>query len=254
MAEKKAVAKKEENLPAAIDFGADVGAGFEDADSQSFAIPILSVLQSGSPQCKRSRAEYIEGASEGALLNSVTQSIYDGEKGVLVVPCYYNRTINEWYPRDSKDGEGLVAVHNTADGEALLADSHEGPKGERMTEKGTVLNDTRNHYVLVIDEKTGAAQPMFFPLGSTQIKKSKRWMSLMNGIVFPENQQPKPMFSQIYRITTVPESNDKGDWSGIKIEHETEVTDAGIYQAAKNFREMVRSGVAKPSDSEPEPF
>jgi hypothetical protein len=63
--ETKEVAVKEPApLPAVIDFTADAGAGFEDADSSSFALPFLRILQAISPQAKKQNPKYIEGAEE----------------------------------------------------------------------------------------------------------------------------------------------------------------------------------------------
>jgi hypothetical protein len=50
------------------------------------------------------------------------------------------------------------------------------------------------------------------------------------------------MFSSLFHITTVPESNDKGSWFGWKIVREGFVEDTELYQAAKVFRDIVVSG------------
>jgi hypothetical protein len=54
-----------------------------------------------------------------------------------------------------------------------------------------------------------------------------------------------PMYSQIYRLTTVPESNDKGKWFGWEIERVGPVDRADIYQAAKNFAQQINAGEVK---------
>lgn len=244
---KNEVAKKEEaGVPAVIDFGADAGAGFEEADQSSFAIPFLSVLQSGSPQCKKSDGAYIKGAEEGMLYNNVTQEIFDGESGVLVVPCHYTRTFNEWTPRG--EGGGLVNTHSSVDGEKLLTRCTKGEKGENITPDGTHLNDTRNHFVLLVKE-SGEYEPVFMPLSSTQITPSRRWMTMMNNIRI--NGVQAPMFSQVYKLTTVARSNDDGSWFVPNFEHVKQIDSVELYEAAKAFREQIRSGEAKPSDQSP---
>ena len=50
----------------------EAGSGFEEATSDSYAVPFLQVLQSGSPQCKKSDGKYIKGAEEGMIFNTVT--------------------------------------------------------------------------------------------------------------------------------------------------------------------------------------
>ena len=243
----KAVAKKAEaGLPAVIDFGADAGAGFEETDQSSFAIPFFTVLQSGSPQCKKSDGAYIKGAEEGMLYNNVSQEIFDPEDGITVVPCHYSRTFNEWKTRD--DGGGLVAVHTAAEGEALLSTCHKGEKGEDLTPDGTQLVDTRNHYVLLVKDD-GSFEPVFMPLSSTQITPSRRWMTMMNNIRI--NGQVAPMFSQLYTVNTIPKSNDKGSWYVVDFKHKEQISSPELYAAAKAFRESVRSGEAKPVEEAP---
>lgn len=245
----KELVKKEANLPAVLDFTADSGAGFEEADQQSYAIPFLQILQSGSPQCKKSEGAYIKGASEGMLFNTVTEQLFDGEKGVLVIPCHFTRQYNEWAPRDS--GGGFRGSHDVADGTELLTKATKGPKGEDVLPNGNILNDTRNHYVLIVKED-GTTEPALLSLGSTQIKKSKRWMTMMQNLRMPGGNT-FPMYSQIYRLMTTPESNDKGSWMGLKVEHVGTVQTQEQYTSAKQFRELVRSGAtnaAPPTDNE----
>ena len=75
-----ALKKKEEAaLPAmmAESFAADAGSGFENADKDSYAIPFIKLLQSMSPQCKKSNGAYIQGAEEGMLFNTVTEEAHE---------------------------------------------------------------------------------------------------------------------------------------------------------------------------------
>ena len=114
-----------------------------------------------------------------------------------------------------------------------------------VTDDGLVVDDTREHYGIVVDRD--AIIPVLICMNSSQIKKSKKWMTLMDGIRLPSHK-PAPMFSQIYKISTVGESNDQGSWAGFKVEHYRPVQNKAIYDAAKTFREMIRSGSAKPQD------
>jgi hypothetical protein len=60
-----------------------------------------------------------------------------------------------------------------------------------------------------------------------------------NGLYTP------PMYSQLYRLTTAPESNDKGKWYGWEIERIGSVEDVGVYQAAKAFALSINAGEVK---------
>jgi len=228
----------------------DVGGGFEQADKDAYAIPFLSILQAGSPQVKKSDGAYIKGAEEGFLFNSVTQDVVNGEDGVEVIPCYYMRRFVRWGARDAGGGfkgeflptDPLLAQAKEVDGKLLLAD----PSGAFNPKTSDILVDTRNHYVLVVTEQ--GYTPALISISSTQIKKSRQWMSKMDGIKLRRadgSMFTAPMFSHKYRLSTVPESNDKGSWYGWKVETAGMVDDPAMYQAAKSFRDAVGAGEVK---------
>jgi hypothetical protein len=54
-----------------------------------------------------------------------------------------------------------------------------------------------------------------------------------------------PMFSQLYRITTQQESNDKGKWYGWEIERIGPIEDSNLYLSAKAFAQSINSGEVK---------
>ena len=53
------------------------------------------------------------------------------------------------------------------------------------------------------------------------------------------------MYSQVYRLTTVAESNEKGKWHGWEIERVGPVTDMALYQQARAFAQQVNKGDVK---------
>lgn len=221
----------------------DAGAGFEDASSDAYAIPFLYILQSGSPQCKRSEvAHYIPGAEEGMFFNTVTGEIYDGQQGgVLLVPVHYTQRFVEWKPRES--GGGFVQEHPPTS--PLIGQTTKDEKNRDKLPNGNNLVDTRNHYCLLV--VNDSVSPVVVSMSSTQVKKSRNWMSKMNNMRIPvgNKMSPAPMFSQLWRVTTVPESNDQGSWFGWKVEHYGPVTDIKLYNAAKEFRDAVIKGRAQ---------
>lgn len=221
-------------------FAAEAGAGFEEATAASYAIPFLYVLQSGSPQCKKSDGAYIKGAEEGMLFNSVTKEIFSGEDGIVVIPCHYSHRFNEWKPRES--GGGFVAEY--LPGEQPI--SRKDEKNRDVLDNGNNLVDTRNHYVLIV-KADGSFEPALMTMSSTQLKKSRQWMSVMQGIKMRRGDQiaTAPMMSRQYRITTVPENNDQGSWFGLKIELEGIVQDTALFKAAMEFRDAVKTGAAQ---------
>lgn len=240
-------AKKQAELAMATAMQEDAGAGFEEASSTSYAIPFLQILQSGSPQCKKSDGAYIKGAEEGMFFNTVTQELYDGEKGIIVIPCHFSQRMVEWKPRES--GGGFVAEHMVGEHPATQKDD----KNRDILPNGNTLVDTRNHYVLI--QTDDGLTPAIIAMTSTQLKKSRQWMSKMQGIKIKGADgsfSPAPMMSRKYKLTTSAESNDKGSWFGFRVELEGLVEDVNEYNAAKEFRNAVRSGLAKPRQPDDE--
>lgn len=231
------VAVAENNTALAVmaaDFAADAGLGMEGADKSSFAIPFLSILQGLSPQL-----ETVDGAKPGLFINSITNEVF---KEVLVIPCAFQRRFLRWAPRS--EGGGYKGEYNPVDIETgKIAGVSTNAEGRLMLENDE-LKDTRNHFVLMQTE-SGAWTGALLSLSSTQIKKSKRWMSLILGIEM-RNAQGKPFnppsFSHVYKLSAVKEENSKGSWWGLQVEKVEPVGDAELYAKAKAFHNSVSAG------------
>lgn len=242
-------------MPFDIDLGHDAGAGMEGADKDSFAIPFLGVLQKISPQCDEAEAKYIEGAKGGQLFNTVTQQLYDGKEGVVFIPCAFQRRFLRWGPRGGENsgfkGEFLpeAVAEMRQHGEVV---EHEGrlyfplENGKVDEKKCDRLSDTRNHFGIVYDPETGSAMQVLLSLGSTQIKKSKQLMAMLSAVKVqgPKGLVTPPTWSNMVRITTVPESNDKGSWYGVKIAPEGFVPNRDLYDMGKAFHDLIAAGEA----------
>lgn len=237
------VATAEKNTALAVMMAGDSGGGFEEADQNSYAIPFVQILQSNSPQVKKSDGAYIKGAEEGMLFNTVTQELYDGVAGVIAIPCHYTQRFIEWKLREL--GGGFVKEHMATD--PIVSNTVKDEKGRQITPTGTQVVDSRNHYVL-IQSKDGTFSPALITMASTQLRKSRQWMSLMQGTKVKNAEgmfEIAPMYSRKYRISTRAESNDKGSWFGYHIELAGIVEDAAEYAEAKGFHNSVRTGQAK---------
>lgn len=241
-AETAVAVKEETNAALAMQHTEDSGSGFEETSSESFAIPFLSILQSGSPQCKKSDGAYIKGAEEGMLFNSVTGDMY-GEEGVEVIPCHYSHRYIEWKLREA--GGGFVGEYLPND--PIVGTTERDDKGRNMLSNGNQLSDTRNHYVLV--RTANGLTPAIMSLSSSQLKMSKKWMSMMQGQKVKDPATGMfniaPMFSNAYKVTTVPLSNDKGSWFGYDFALVGKITEAGEYNEAKAFNHAVKAGQTK---------
>ena len=79
------VTTKTNGALAAVNFEADAGQGLN-MTQDDLALPFLKVLGQLSPECNKRDAKHVEGAEPGMIINTVTNEIYDGVKGIDVVP------------------------------------------------------------------------------------------------------------------------------------------------------------------------
>lgn len=240
---KQELVKKVAQLPTTNVFEKDAGAGLEGMTTADLAIPFLSILQTNSPQLDRNESTYIKGAVAGQIFNSVSNKVYDE---ITVVPCAFQHKVVEWKPRGS--GGGLVAQYNRED---APEDVTVNDKGQMQRSNGNVLIATAYHYVLILD--TGEPEQAVLPMSSTQLKKSKKWNSLMaalkmkaqNGEIFTP-----PTYSHSYTLTTSGESNDKGKWFGWVISNGSLLQDSKVISLARQFSKSARNISLKPVSDE----
>jgi hypothetical protein len=236
------VAVKEEQanaLALVSTFEEDAQGGFDGMNQEDFALPFLRLLTNTSPEVGE-----VDGAMPGMIYNSVTGQLFDGKKGILVVPCAYVRQYIEWAPRGSGSGAPIAIYPATSD---ILSKTHREPgENKDYLDNGNYIENTANHYIMVVDEN-GVPSPALIVMKSTQLKKSRKWNSMMMSVKLPGKNglYTPPMYSQIYRLSTVGESNDKGKWFGWEVERVGSVEDMNVYQAAKAFATSINSGEVK---------
>jgi hypothetical protein len=224
------------------------GAG-QAQDASDFAVPFLQILQNLSPQCKQGHAKQIKGLTAGMIFNTVNSEAFDGQVGVVVVPCFYDTNFVEWKPRDS--GGGLVAVHDRKTGERLEAQAQRDEKNHSILPNGNEIRRTAQYYVILVG-KNGKTAPAIISMSSTQLKVSRKWNTAIAEATITVNgtQYPAPSFAKKYKLTTWLETKGKDDWFSWKIE------DAGflgaeekaLFSKAKEFYVSVSSGKVKAAD------
>lgn len=236
--------KQEAGAVAAINIEQFADEGFENVDSKSLALPFLKVLGQLSPQVTQGDSQFISEARAGMIYNTVTDELYDGAKGITVVPCYYKLEYIEWKDRE----KGAVAPINVYSADSdIMSKTTRGDDGKDRLENGNYIEETASHYVLVVEtDKTSTA---LLTMKSTQRKKSKKWNSMMmslrqkkkNGVGF---FKPAP-FTQRYSLKTVLEKNNLGSWFGWEIEHLGVVENEETMKAAFDFYESCKKGAVR---------
>lgn len=206
-------------------------------------IPFIRALQALSPQLNKKKPEYIDGAEQGDLFNTVTGQVWNGEEGVTIIPCYQVTKYLEFTPRDMGGGfRGEISPTNPV----LQQTTRQGSK--ELLPTGNELVKSDQHYCLVLDGE-GSFQPAVIDMKSTQLKVSRRWKTqiAMQKIKHPKTGQmiTPPLFATEWKITTVEESNDQGSWFNPSVEKVGLVGERDLMLEAKAFRDSVAAGEAK---------
>ena len=232
------VATKNEGALAVNMFEADADKGSQNMTQEDLALPFLKVLGQLSPEVNKRDGKYVEGAEPGMILNTVTNEVFDGAKGIDVLPVFYERKYVEW--QDRGEGKGApVAIHD-ASSDIMSQTTRDKSFKDRLP-NGNYLENTANHYVVVLGD---SPQTALISMKATQLKISRKWNSIMMGIKLNGKNGlfTPPTYSHIYNLKTVQMSNDKGTWFGWEVSKVGPVEDQGVYGIAKSFAEQVGKG------------
>ena len=239
MNEETNVVKKEKAGAIAISsFEVDSGKGLGKLTQEDLALPFLKILGQLSPEVNKRDGKYVKGAEPGMIFNSVTGELYDGAKGIQVVPCHYKLEYIEW--RDRGEGSGApVAIHSSSS-DVMTKTTRDASFKDRLP-NGNYIERTASHFVIVNGQTPSTA---LIAMKSTQLKISRKWNSMMAGIRLKgKNGLFTPAsFSHIYQLKTTQQSNDKGTWFGWEVSKVGPVQDSSIYQQARAFADNISKG------------
>ena len=238
-------AKKRNEISANM-FEADAGQGLN-MTQEDLALPFLKVLGQLSPECNKRDAKHVEGAEPGMIINTVTNEIYDGVKGIDVVPVHYKRQHIEWQDRGESQG-APVKIYEA--GDDLPSTTRDKFNKDRLA-NGNYLENTASHFVVVLGDNPTTA---LISMKATQLKVSRKWNSMMMGLKMQgkNGMFTPPTYSHIYKLKTVQQSNDKGTWFGWDVARVGPISDPGIYKIAKDFGANVSKGEVKVKHGEQE--
>jgi hypothetical protein len=227
-------------------FEADAGQGLN-MTQEDLALPFLKVLGQLSPECNKRDAKHVEGAEPGMIINTVTGEVYDGVKGIDVVPVHYKRQHIEWQDRGESQG-APVKIYDA--GDDLPSTTRDKFNKDRLS-NGNYLENTASHFVVILGSSPTTA---LISMKATQLKVSRKWNSMMMGLKMQgkNGMFTPPTYSHIYKLKTVQQSNDKGTWFGWDVARVGPISDPGIYKIAKDFGANVSKGDVKVKHGEQE--
>ena len=170
--------------------------GMEEVGKDDLQMPFIRAIQPLSPQIKKNDSEFIEGASAGDIFNTVTKEYWEGEKGLVVIPVYYQMKFLEFIPRAS--GGGFVSEIPANDPQ--IAEAQRDENNIEMLKSGNELVRTAQHYVKIVHDD-GGLESAVLDLKKTGLKRSRIWNSLMS--MQKIEGKTMPSFACMYRVTTV---------------------------------------------------
>ena len=223
-------------------FGDDAAKGFENMTQDDLALPFLRILGQLSPQVTEGDAKYVEGAKPGNIYNTVTSELFDGKKGIKIIPCYYKKDYPEW--SDRGDGPGAPVGIHLPNSPVIATGKRDGSK--IRLPNGNYLEETASYYVMA-ETKTGGYTPALISMKSTQLNVSKKWNSMMKTIQIPDGNGGfaiPPMHGVVYNLASTLQKNDKGSWYGwvVNMERIMGSEDKSLYIMCKDFNGNVSKG------------
>ena len=213
--------------------------GSQDVGMEDIALPRISIIQDLSPQHKKNKPEYIEGAEPGMIFNSVTSELY-GDK-LFVVPVYYAKEWLIW--KDQDKGGGFRGSFDTELEAARERDTFDDANDLEVV-------DTAQHYVLLVFPQPDGSfhtQEAVISMAKSQMKVNRKWNSAIR-------MAGGDRFSRVHTLTVVEDSNSAGQEY-----YNWKVTTAGfcpadVFKAAESMYESVNKGKRKiVHDSAPAP-
>ncbi len=230
------------------------GDAMDDFAQGDFLVPYMRILQSLSKELQKGHQKYIKGAEVGAVINSATKRMWDGEKGLYAIPIAFAHRFQAWRPNNGGPADDY------GDNDAVYKSLQPNDKGKRINNDGNEVTDTNQYFVFVVDPETGEYDMGVIGMSGSQAKKSRQWNSVIANrrVKHKGKSVPPPMFWYTYKVTTVPESNEQGNWYGwsISADEGVEVKSLpggmDILQAAKETRDRIKAGEIKTQAEEVE--
>jgi len=175
----------------------DEGRGQENVGVEDIAIPRIVMLQDLSPQVKKNKPEYVEGAEPGKFLNTVTNEVYDD---LTICPVYFRKEYILWKDRES--GGGFYGSFPTK-GSAEKAQVEEG-----LEMDGEVV-DTAQQFVLIVKEDGIEEAVMSFSKGLMGASRQLNSLVKMSG---------GDRFARLYKALPKEVQGQKGDYWSVQFQ------------------------------------
>jgi hypothetical protein len=212
-----------------------------DFKKDDLLIPFLQIVQATSGYVQRNDPAFVEAARPGDIIDSLTR---EPRQRIAFVPVKYETTFVEWKPNRG----GLVKNWGT---NASKYEASSGDYGTHRTSEGNDIVPNATYYGLIIFED-GATMPVVLNMTGSQYRKSKRLNALINMLKITKADGTSfepPIYSRVYSMQTVQESNDLGSWYGWRVEPGSKLLEVNggraVFAEAQKLREQIDAGTAR---------
>lgn len=227
------------------DYGTDARRGFDQNTASDYSIPFIKLLQALSPELNDAEKK-IKGAEAGQIINSVTKEVVTE---LFFVPVDRQHSFIEWVPR--KMGGGFAGRFDPTSPEVAQAKAKNAGSVVGLKRGDNELKETFTLFGLILptaDAPTSDGRYACIAFDSTKIKEYKDLMYKLDS-----SKVRAPLYANRLRITSRGQKNAKGSSFNFAISHAIEndlvksliQPTSGLFEEAKAFHTMVRSGQAK---------
>lgn len=205
--------------------------GSEEVTTSDKVLPRIDVLQALSPQIKKSGPEYIDGAEQGQIFNTVTGDVYGSE--IIFIPVYFRKEYVLWKLR--KNGGGFIGAFSTQKEAESIHCQQPNPGEFEVVE-------SHQHFIIVMAEK--GPEEAVLSMTKSKLKVSRS----LNSLIQIANVD---RFAKAYKLKAIETSSDKGEYWTYNAMAVGFVTKE-LYEYAKNLYELIKAGAADVDRSAPE--
>ena len=192
------LAKKENNELVDVSMFKGAPSGFEGVDASTFKTPFVKILQSLSPELKKSDPNHIPEAEAGLFCNTATQELYN-EINVIIIRVDHSLVV--WRPE-----RGGFVGHFPKSQEADLVVRKEGPK--KWDAEGNDVNDTVEFFCVNADNPSDV---FIMPMSTTAFKYARSFATRLR-MLKSGGKAVNVSWAGVWNIKTSEDSNDKGSW------------------------------------------
>lgn len=218
--------------------------GNENVTAKERIMPRLRLLQPGSPELKKSRDEYIPGAEEGMWHNSATGEVFVS----LYVMNLYFRVEYVVFDDSAIGAEGFIGVFETREEAEAFLESTDQKDIERKKGKVPVINESHNHFVMVIGPDGKPAGVARLDCIKSRIKRSSMWNTQIAEYSRLDGGGTADRFASVWNVRSFVDKNGSNEWHNLKTEY-AGVAPVELYNLALNMYDGIHDQIS-PTEAE----